>query len=69
LLAIRTLGVAEIGHLLLGPNHSPAGIMREVWGEADYRGMAQRWLGFGAAQQQALWRAVRVPDQISAELK
>jgi hypothetical protein len=50
----------EIGHLLLGPNHSPSGIMRAVWGEAEYRGMAQRWLGFGANEQQVL-RAVPAP--------
>jgi len=48
----------EIGHLLLGPNHSSSGIMRGVWGENEYRGMAQRWLGFGAAEKKALWRAV-----------
>lgn len=59
----------EIGHLLLGPNHSSSGIMRAVWGEAEYRGMATRWLGFGAAEQQALWRAVPAPDQHLAGLK
>jgi hypothetical protein len=59
----------EIGHLLLGPSHSSAGIMRAVWGEAEYRGMAQRWLGFGVAEQQALWRAVPAPDQLLAGAK
>jgi hypothetical protein len=59
----------EIGHLLLGPKHSSSGIMRAVWGEAEYRGMDQRWLGFGAAEQQALWRAVPAPDQRLAGLK
>jgi hypothetical protein len=34
----------EIGHLLLGENHAPSGIMRAVWGKAEYREMAQRWL-------------------------
>jgi len=56
----------EIGHLLLGPKHSSQGIMRAVWGEAEYRGMDQRWLGFGAAEQQALLRAVPAPDQLLA---
>jgi len=59
----------EIGHLLLGPNHSSSGIMRAVWGEAEYREMAQRWLGFGAAEQQGLWQAVPAPDQLLAGLK
>lgn len=58
----------EIGHLLLGPKHSSSGIMRAVWGEAEYRGMDQRWLGFGAAEQQALWRAVPAPGQLLAGL-
>jgi hypothetical protein len=56
----------EIGHLLLGPNHSSSWIMRAVWGEAEYRGMTQRWLGFGAAEQQALWRAVPALDELLA---
>jgi len=55
----------EIGHLLLGPGHSSGGIMQAVWKAADYRDMAQHWLGFNAAQVQALRRvdAARVgPD-------
>jgi len=59
----------EIGHLLLGPNHSSSGIMRAVWGEAEYRGMAQRWLDFGATEQQSLRRAVPALDQPLAGLK
>jgi hypothetical protein len=47
----------EIGHLLLGPRHSSVGLMRAVWKEAEYRGMAQRWLGFNAAELEALRRA------------
>jgi len=58
----------EIGHLLLGPNHSSSGIMRAVWGDAEYRGMVQRWLGFGATEQQALRRAVPAPDLRAAGL-
>lgn len=48
----------EIGHLLLGGKHSASGIMRAVWGKSEYRDMAQRWLGFSAAERQALMRAV-----------
>jgi len=56
----------EIGHLLLGEKHASSGIMRAVWGKSEYRDMAQRWLGFGAAEQQALVRALPAAD---AELK
>jgi hypothetical protein len=59
----------EIGHLLLGPNHTSSGIMRAVWGKTEYRDMAQRWLGFSAAEQQALPRAIPTPDQRMASLK
>ena len=58
----------EIGHLLLGPQHSLSGIMRAVWGEAEYRGMEQRWLGFGAAEQHDLLRAVPASDQRAVSL-
>jgi len=59
----------EIGHLLLGPKHSSQGIMRAVWGEVEYRGMGQRWLGFGAAEQQALLQAIPATDQRLAGLR
>jgi hypothetical protein len=55
----------EIGHLLLGEKHSASGIMRAVWGKLEYREMAQRWLGFSAAERQALMRAVPAPGQRS----
>jgi len=59
----------EIGHLLLGPNHSPSGIVRAVWGETEYRSMAHRWLDSRAAEQQALWPEVPTPNQLLAGLK
>jgi len=59
----------EIGHLLLGAKHSSSGIMQAVWGEAEYRDMAQRWLGFSAAERQALLRAVPSPDQRLASVR
>jgi hypothetical protein len=59
----------EIGHLLLGEKHSAAGIMRAVWGKSEYREMAQRWLGFSAAERQALLRAVPTPGAVLAEVK
>jgi hypothetical protein len=51
----------EIGHLLLGEKHAPSGIMRAVWGKTEYREMAQRWLGFDAAERQALREALPAP--------
>jgi hypothetical protein len=52
----------EIGHLLLGKKHSASGIMRAVWGTSECREMAHRWLGFSAAERQALLRAVPAQD-------
>jgi hypothetical protein len=59
----------EIGHLLLGEKHSSSGIMRAVWGKTEYRDMAQRWLGFSAAQGQALLRTIPAPAPILTETK
>jgi hypothetical protein len=59
----------EIGHLLLGPNHASSGIMRAVWGKTEYRDMAQRWLGFSAAERQALPRAIPTSDPVLAGVK
>jgi hypothetical protein len=54
----------EIGHLLLGEKHAPSGIMRAVWGKAEYRDMAQRWLGFSDAERQALRQALPTPGAL-----
>jgi hypothetical protein len=51
----------EIGHLLLGENHAPSGLMRAVWSKEEYREMAQRWLGFSAEERQALRQALLGP--------
>jgi len=59
----------EIGHLLLGENHAPTGIMRAAWGKTEYREMAQRWLGFSAAEQQALREALPTPGALVASRK
>jgi hypothetical protein len=64
-----TAGEHEIGHLLLGPNHTSSGIMRAVWGKTEYRDMAQRWLGFSAAERQALPRAIPTSDPVLAGVK
>ncbi len=49
----------EIGHLLLGPQHGSAGMMQPVWGQTEYRDMAQRWLSFEAAEREAMQGRVR----------
>jgi hypothetical protein len=36
----------EIGHLLLGPNHVPAGLMKAKWDRRDLRSAAWQQLGF-----------------------
>ena len=59
----------EIGHLLLGEKHASSGIMRAVWGKAEYREMAQRWLGFSAKERQALRQALSAPGLPEAGLK
>jgi hypothetical protein len=59
----------EIGHLLLGEKHAASGIMRAVWGKAEYREMAQRWLGFSTEERQALRQALPARDALVAGLK
>ena len=45
----------EIGHLLLGnDSHSPAGLMRAVWGAADFRSMRRDGLVFESGQARQL---------------
>ena len=36
----------ELGHLLLGPGHSPDGVMQAVWGDKQSDALRQRWLKF-----------------------
>jgi hypothetical protein len=40
----------ELGHLLLGPGHTPSGIMRSVWGGREMRAVGQRYLRFNREQ-------------------
>lgn len=41
----------ELGHLLLGPGHSPHGIMRAPWNTADAIAVTERGLRFNGPQQ------------------
>ena len=43
----------ELGHLLLGPGHTPEGVMQAAWGQRQMDALRQRWLRFteeGAAR-------------------
>jgi hypothetical protein len=43
----------ELGHLLLGPGHTPDGVMQRKWGQRQWDALRQRWLRFteeGAAR-------------------
>ncbi len=46
----------EIGHLLLGPSHSPVGIMRPEWNRKDLESAARNQLSF-TPQHMELLRA------------
>lgn len=59
----------EIGHLLLGDRHAPAGIMRAVWGKPEFRDMARLWLDFRAGEREALREAVPTPERHLAGLQ
>jgi hypothetical protein len=61
--------VHEIGHLLLGKEHSRTGVMRAEWGKAEYREMAQRGLGFSEPERQALRQALTPGERRVADLK
>ena len=61
--------VHEIGHLLMGKDHSRTGIMRAEWGKAEYREMAQRGLAFSDAEAKAMRRAVPSTASYRAEAK
>ncbi len=61
--------VHEIGHLLMGKEHSRSGVMRAEWGKAEYRNMAQRWLAFSESESAMMRRAVPGTGSYSAKAK
>jgi len=40
----------EVGHLLLGPSHTPSGLMKAAWDRNDYQAMNQKHLHFSEVQ-------------------
>jgi hypothetical protein len=59
----------EIGHLLLGANHEPTGIMRAVWGKAELREIARGSLRFSTQERMALRHALAALGQPVESLK
>lgn len=57
----------EIGHLLMGNDHSRTGVMRAQWARADYDGIAQRRLIFSQAEGEAMRRSL--PGTVSFSAK
>jgi hypothetical protein len=51
----------EIGHLLLGPSHSPVGIMRAEWNRRDLESAALNQLSFAPEQIELLRGAAERP--------
>ena len=49
----------EIGHLLLGPGHVPAGIMRAEWDTGDLEAIRKGWLVFSHAQNAGIRQELR----------
>ena len=50
--------VHEIGHLLLGREHSRSGVMRAVWGRSECGKMSQSRLTFSKSEGEAMRQAV-----------
>jgi len=49
----------ELGHLLLGPEHSPSGIMRAAWDNKDLEAVRMGWLQFGRAEIARIHRVLQ----------
>jgi len=75
--AAALLGVViahELGHLLLGPGHTPNGVMRSAWGSREMRAVGQRWLKFNREQRAKMQRMLSpqqtraVPEQTNVNI-
>ena len=49
----------ETGHLLLGPRHSVAGVMKAAWSHEDYYNLEQGFGLFTVAEQRQLRDAIQ----------
>lgn len=43
--------VHELGHLLLGPGHSPSGLMSAAWGQKETLAISESWLNFSRPER------------------
>jgi hypothetical protein len=48
----------ELGHLLLGPGHTPDGVMQAAWGQKQMDALRRRWLKFGKESAKRIQRAL-----------
>ena len=55
----------ELGHLLLGPGHSPGSIMSAAWNDKTLEAARQRWLTFNQAQRTTIHRELRVRTSLA----
>jgi hypothetical protein len=52
----------ELGHLLLGPGHTPYGVMRSSWGSRELTALMQRYLTFNRDQRAKMQRRLAGGD-------
>jgi hypothetical protein len=57
----------EIGHLLLGPGHTPDGVMQAAWGEKQTDAFRRRWLKFGRESAQRIRLALQARTEPNRE--
>ena len=56
----------EIGHLLLGPDHSRTGIMQGMWTKVVCQAVAQHYLDFTSSERDAMHRVLRTALAVRA---
>lgn len=57
----------ELGHLLLGPGHTPGGVMQAVWGQKEIAAAGQRWLRFSKESAKQIQLVVEVRAAAAAQ--
>ena len=53
----------ELGHLLLGGEHTRRGVMRSVWGSADLLLMSKREIKFTSEERERIQQALEARVQ------
>jgi hypothetical protein len=57
----------ELGHLLLGPGHTPDGVMQAVWGDKQSEALRQRWLKFSKESTRRIKLALQSRTGLDSE--